>query len=283
MQAENGSRIQWRTAVADPHTGDDVVIRGYSLLDLIDHVDFVSGIYLVLTGELPTEPRRRMLDTMLVSIVDHGISPSSAVTRMISASGVPLQASVAGGLLTFGDIHGGAGEEFARFLAETVAEAEAADGGVDGAVDGDWTATADRIVTGHRAAKRRVPGYGHPQHPDGDPRAPRLVGTAIRLGVAGPHVALALALEAAIERVGSRRIPMNIDGALGSIMLDIGLDWRHARAICMISRTCGLAAHAVEETVRERGWRGIPFDTVDYDGPAPRALPDRYATAGGAE
>ncbi|PZF83345.1 citryl-CoA lyase [Jiangella anatolica] len=276
MQAEDSSRIQWRTAVADPHTGDDVVIRGYSLLDLIDHVDFVSGIYLVLTGELPTEPRRRMLDTMLVSIVDHGISPSSAVARMISASGVPLQASVAGGLLTFGDIHGGAGEEFARFLSETVAEVEAGPTTPEG-----WTATAERIVTGHRAAKRRIPGYGHPQHPNGDPRAPRLVGTAARLGVAGPHVALALALEAAIERSGSRRIPMNIDGALGSIMLDIGLDWRHARAVCMIARTCGLAAHAVEETVRERGWRGIPFDTVDYDGPAPRPLPGRYVTAAG--
>jgi citrate synthase/citryl-CoA lyase len=99
---------------------------------------------------------------------------------------------------------------------------------------------------------------------------------ARRLGVAGEHVALALALEAAIEERSGRRIAMNIDGALGSIMLDIGLHWRHARVLCMISRTCGLSAHAVEEAVRERGWRGIPFDTVSYDGPAPRELPDAY-------
>jgi citrate synthase len=259
-------RIQWHTAVADPHTGDDVVIRGYSLLGLIDHVDFVSGIYLVLAGELPSPAQRRMLDALLMAAIDHGISPSSAVTRMITASGVPIQASVAGGLLTLGDIHGGAGEEFAQFLTESVA----ADRGRD------WSAVARDIVAAHRERKRRIPGYGHPQHPNGDPRAPRLVGIAQRLGVAGEHVALALALEAAIEERSGRRIAMNIDGALGSIMLDIGLHWRHARVLCMISRTCGLSAHAVEEAVRERGWRGIPFDTVSYDGPAPRELPDAY-------
>jgi citrate synthase/citryl-CoA lyase len=261
------NRIQWRTAVADPHTGDDVVVRGYSLLDLIDGVDFVSGVYLVLTGELPDAARKRMLDALLMSAIDHGISPSSAVTRIIAASGVPIQACVAGGLLTLGDVQGGAGEEFARFLTETVERH---------GPGADWSAVGRDLVVAFRSEKKRIPGYGHPQHPHGDPRAPRLVGLARQLELIGDHVTLALAIEEQIEAQSGRRIALNIDGALGSIMLDIGLHWRHARVLCMISRTCGLSAHAVEEVVRERGWRGIPFDTVTYDGPAPRDLPEQY-------
>lgn len=270
MSADQTARIQWRTAVADPHGGDDVLVRGYSLLELIDRVDFVAAMYLVFTGELPTPPRRRMLDALLVSVIDHGISPSSAVTRLISASGVPIQACVAGGLLTLGDVHGGAGEQFARFVGDTVREHGA---------DAAWDEVAAGVVAGHRAARRRVPGYGHPQHPDGDPRAPRLVATARELGVAGPHVALAVALEQAVENASGRPIPMNIDGAIGSVALDIGLSWQHVRPLCLISRACGLSAHAVEETTRERAWRGIPFDTVAYDGPAARAVPADYPQA----
>ena len=256
---------QWRTAIADPH-GDDVVVRGYNLGDLMESTDFVSTMYLVLTDNLPTPPQREMLNMMLVAVIDHGISPSSSVTRTVAASGVPLQACVASGLLTIGDIQGGAGEEFARGLADAVATN----------THSSWDALADEIIAERRRAKRRIDGFGHPQHPEGDPRAPRLIGRAQSLGVAGDHVALALALEAALERSIGRRIAMNVDGALGSVMLDLGIGWRHARTLCITSRSVGLAAHAVEEVERERGWRGVPLDTVLYDGEQARAVPAGY-------
>jgi len=273
MTATGNASAEWRTAIADTSDHSDIRIRGYSLLDLIEHVDFASAVYLVLVGELPTDGQRRMLDMLLVSAIDHGVAPSAAVSRVISASGVPVQAAVAGGLLTLGDIHGGAGEDYARMLADLVAD--------HGRQRSDWRPVADDVVTGLRAARRRLPGYGHPLHPDGDPRAPRLVGAAHRLGVAGPHIALATALEDALAATSGRRIPLNIDGALGSVMLDLGFSWHHARPLCIISRACGLAAHAIEERTRERGWRGIRVDAVAYDGPPPRTLPDRAAVEAG--
>jgi citrate synthase/citryl-CoA lyase len=248
--------IQWRTAIADPHRPDDIVLRGYSLLELIAKLPFTSAAYLTLVGRLPTEPQRRMLEAILVTGIDHGISPSSSVSRIIAASGVPIQACIAGGLLTIGDIQGGATEQFAR---QMVAAVEANPGR-------SARELAATMVGEKLARKERVEGFGHPQHPEGDPRTAVLFQVARDAGIAGVYVELALAMEDELADRKGRRIPLNVDGAIGSTMLDAGFSWRHARPLGITSRSIGLAAHAIEEVERERGWRGIPLNTVRYDG-----------------
>ena len=259
---------RWRTAIANPQV-DRVTVRGYELDDLIGNISFAEMFHLVIRGELPDPAQARMLDAILVAVVEHGISPSTTVTRFLAASGSPLQASVAGGVMTFGDIHGGAGEALARLL-----EAECDHMEAEG-LDADTA--ADAVVRRFRAERLPTPGFGHPQHPDGDPRPPRLLEIADANGVSGRHVAFVRALERAIERVAGRRIPMNVDGALAAIMLDLGYPWESARAFMFVPRSAGLAAHALEERDREPGWRQIPLSEVTYDGPAPRPLPGRAA------
>lgn len=257
---------RWRTAIANPMP-DRVTVRGYELDDLIGHVSFAEMFHLELLGELPTPEQARMLDAILVAVVEHGISPSTTVTRFLAASGVPLQVSVAGGVMTFGDIHGGAGEALAKLLGDECDRAEA-----DGS---DVDAAAEALVRRYREERRPTPGFGHPQHPDGDPRPPRLLAVADATGVSGRHVAFVRALERAIERVAGRRIPMNVDGALAAIMLDLGYPWEAARTFMVVPRALGLAAHALEEREREPGWRQIPLSEVTYDGLEPRDLPGR--------
>jgi citrate synthase/citryl-CoA lyase len=65
---------------------------------------------------------------------------------------------------------------------------------------------------------------------------------------------------------------MNIDGALGCLASDLGIDWRLARALIITPRAVGLAAHAFEEQTREPGWRQITLDQVEYDGPPVQPL-----------
>lgn len=256
------NNIQWRTAIADPHRPNDIVVRGYSLLELIAGVPFTSAMYLTLVGELPTEAQGRMLDAILVSGIDHGISPSSSVSRIISASGVPLQACIAGGLLTIGDIQGGATEQFAHQLVDAVA------------ANPDLTAAelGEKLIDEKLAGGERVDGFGHPQHPEGDPRVAVLFDVAREAGVAGIYIETALQMEDQLAKRKHRRIHLNIDGAIGSAMLDAGFSWRHARPLGITARSVGLAAHAIEEAVREKGWRGIPLDTVRYDGPEGKTL-----------
>lgn len=263
MSLEQGDRKLWTTAISHAEP-DDVRIRGYSLRELMRATDFVSGIFLLLVGELPTKSQSTVLNAMLLSAIDHGISPSATVTRFVAGAGSPVQASVAAGLLTFGDIHAGAGEEFCRMLEEAVSNRS-----------GTVEDTATSLVQGLRSQRRRVPGYGHPQHPQGDPRSPILLELAQTEGISGEHVEMAVAIENAIEAGAGRRIPMNIDGALGSLMLDLGFSWRHARPLAMIARIVGLSAHAVEEYSRGRGWPALPDTLLGYDGPADRDLPNR--------
>lgn len=125
---------------------------------------------------------------------------------------------------------------------------------------------AQEFVTAHK----RIDGFGHPQHPDGDPRTKVLFGLADAYGVAGDHIAMTRAVEQALARRARRLIPANIDSAIGAIALDLGLDWRLARALLVIPRTAGLFAHAHEEMMREPGWRQVPMDQIGYDGPAAR-------------
>jgi citrate synthase len=254
---------RWRTALA---YGDDdsVVIRGYSLGELVGKVSFAEAFLLLALGELPPPGHARTFEAMLVSVLDHGIVPSSIVTRYLASSGTPIQAAVAGGILSFGDTYGGACQQLAERLfhhRQLIAQGTETE-----------DAAAQAIVRHFFGRGEKVPGYGHALHPEGDPRVPRLYAIADKNGVTGHYSRLAQAVEAELGRVKKRPLPMNQDGALAALGLDMGLDWQIVRALAFIPRSAGLAVHAVEEMKREAGWRHVPNDEIDYDGPPLRPL-----------
>lgn len=251
-------RKPWRSAIAE-FTPDGVSVRGYDVLrDLTGKIDFGTMVYLLLKGELPKGNEAKMINAVFVCVADHGISPSSTVTRFIQAAGVPIQCSVAAGVMMFGDIHGGAGQEFARNVQALVEEARSSG------------RPADAVATEFVQAHKRLDGFGHPQHPEGDPRTRLLFSLADEYGCSGPHIAMTRHMEKALAARAKRPIPANIDAAIGAIASDLGLDWRLARALLVIPRTAGLFAHAHEEMVREPGWRQVPMDQIEYDGPPTR-------------
>ena len=74
-------------------------------------------------------------------------------------------------------------------------------------------------------------------------------------------------MEAATQEVFGRSLRMNIDGALGAVLLELDLDWRLGKAFYVIARAPGLVAHVFEEETLERPYRDIGWESVDYDGP----------------
>jgi len=257
----------WTTAIAEVQE-DDVIVRGYRLSELVGKVTFVDGIFLVHTGELPSPGQRAMLDAILVSLIEHGISPSSIITRMLTSCGTPSQAAIAGGLLSIADWHGGSGEQLSQILAELVTAAE-----VSGILDHELLATRAReVVAEYQANHRRFAGFGHPQHSDGDPRAVALLELADGLGVSGKYVHAARALEAEIERGRGRRLPLNVTGALAALLQDLGFSWQAIRGLVITARSAGLVAHVVEELDQGGRWRHASDDDVGYTGPRDRVL-----------
>ena len=259
----SATRDQWRTAIAygDQHA---VVLRGYDLQELVGKVSFAEAWLLLATGELPPPGHARLLDAMMVSVLDHGIVPSSIVTRYLASAGSPIQAAVAGGVMAFGDTYGGACEQLGAQLARHVPEIRAG--------HETQAQAAAAIVQHFFARKLKVPGYGHALHPDGDPRVPHLYRIADANGVTGEHSRLAYAVQQALLEAKGKSLPMNQDGALGALGLDMGLDWRFLRALAFMPRTAGLAVHALEEMTREAGWRHVPDADITYDGPPRRSL-----------
>lgn len=259
----SATRGKWRTAIA---YGDRraVVLRGYDLQDLVGEVSFAQAWLLLATGELPAPGHARLLDAMMVSVLDHGIVPSSIVTRYLASAGTPLQAAVAGGVMAFGDTYGGACEQLGEQLAAHVPQVRC------GRETQQQAAAA--IVRHFFSTGRKVPGYGHALHPEGDPRVPRLYGIADANGVTGDFSRLAFEVQEELHRAKGRKLPMNQDGALGALGLDMGLDWRLLRALAFVPRSAGLAVHALEEMTREAGWRHVPDEEIEYDGPPRRPL-----------
>ena len=240
----------WKTSLSSV-APNKILIRGYRVQDLMTNCSFGDIIYLTFKGELPTGNEGRMIEMIVVSSTDHSfLAPSVDATRFVASGGVPLQASVAAGILSLGDHHGGAIEQCSKLLQDSVQSG---------------TAAAD-IVSGFRARKQRVPGFGHPWH-DRDPRTMTLIAKAKEWKIAGSHLALAESISAELK------LPANIDGTISGIISDMGISWQYGRAFFIVPRVVGLAAHAVEETTRERPFRVIDIKDVAYDGPPERDLP----------
>ena len=248
------SNAFWKTSLSAVEK-NKILIRGYRVQDLMEHCTFGDIIYLTFTGELPTGREGQIIEMIVVSSTDHSLlAPSIDATRFVASGGVPLQASVAAGIISLGDHHGGAIEQCAKLLQESTKSGS----------------TASEIVSRFRSLKQRVPGFGHPWH-DRDPRTLTLIAKAKEWKVTGAHLAL-------VESIGHElQLPVNIDGAISGIISDMGISWQYGRAFFIIPRAVGLAAHSVEETTRERPFRTIDMNDVTYDGPPERDLPDPFA------
>lgn len=256
------AHVEWFTSIADVRS-DDIIVRGHRLSDLIGQASYIEMVFLLLRGDLPVANESRMLDAIMVSVVDHGISPSSVLARTLASCGTPLQASLAGSMLSIADWHGGSGEELARLLAETLE--------LTGAEEGDLSATCEHIVDSRRRAGQMIPGFGHPQHPEGDPRAAQLLDLASQLGVRGRHCHLLAQLGACLAQSTGRPSLMrpNITGAMAALLLDLGFPWQSFRGFVIAARSFGLTAHVLEELAQGSRWRHPPGSVVEYTGAEP--------------
>ena len=228
-----------RTAIC---TSDEssITVFGHDLCnDLMGKVSFTEFFFLSVTGRLPTPQQRRFLDVLLVSIAEHGLTPSAQAARMTyAAAPESLQAAVAAGILGCGSVVLGASEAAGAVLA--AAQARVAAGEAPEAV-------ADDIATEARASGRRMAGFGHPLHRPVDPRCERILDLAEAEGVAGPHCALARALRPAVERAWGKPLVMNVQIAISAVLLDLGFPTGMMRAVPLLARTAGLLGHLAEE------------------------------------
>jgi citrate synthase len=211
------SDIGWSTV-------DKIVVRGKDLPnEILGHLNLGDMAFLELTGRVPNERESKIFNAMVVTLVEHGITPSAMVARL-TYLGAPeaLQASVAAGLLGLGSVFVGSMEGVARILSDAVASGK----------------DAKTVL----AENRRMPGLGHPIHKPVDPRSQRLFELARETGFYGKYCAL-------MEEIArTRGITLNATGAIGALACELGLDWKIVKGLGVMARAIGLVGHILEET-----------------------------------
>lgn len=222
---------------------DKIVVRGFDLTaDLLGKIDLGSMAFLELTGRRPTPQEGEVFNALLVTLVEHGLTPQAIASRLVYlAAPEAIQGAVAAGLLGVGSVFAGGSEAVAKLLQTALAP--------DNPVK-DLERLAQDIVEDHARRRVPLPGLGHPLHKPIDPRTPVLFDIAARNGFRGANVVLLEAIGRCAERKHARTLPINATGAIGAILCELGLPWQICRGIAVISRAIGLVGHIAEEMRR---------------------------------
>jgi citrate synthase len=234
--------------------------------ELIGRISYGDAVYLTLKGELPPENQGKMIEAILVSVIDHGAGPPSTLAaRTIASTGAELNAAVAGGILAISHYHGGAIEECMIVLHDAVNYRHQP----RDTQNTQKTSVEDAarwVVETYRAAQKRLSGFGHRLHTQ-DPRTARLFDLAAQWGIAGEFVEMARAIEQAMKESLGKELPINADGAIAALLCEMDFPPALADAFFMMARVPGLVAHIHEEKMREKPMRRIHPTDIEYDGP----------------
>ncbi len=236
----------WKTSISmvEPNK---LTTMGLLQEDLIGNISFSEMVYLLIKGDLPSAKHKKMIEAVLVSFCDHGVTPpSTQAARLMASAGSPVNACLAGGILAFGENHAGAIENAMKTLQEGVKLSDV--------YRRQASESANFIVEELRNSGKKVPGFGHRYHTE-DPRARKLLKIAEQYGCKGKHLELAVEIEKIL--MNEKRIKMNIDGANAAILSDMGFNWRFGCGMFIIGRIPGILAHVNEEKSCEEPFRKI--------------------------
>lgn len=219
---------------------DRVLVRGRDLnSELLGNISFTEMVSLILRGRLSSPEETRMLDALLVILVEHGMVKHVVAARFVySNAPEALQGAVCAALLGAGSKHLGSSEWCAHMLQDAVQP---------GANDTAIEAAARKIVDEYAQKRRYIPGIGHSTHTQGDPRAIRLFEIARETGVYGTYCRLVERISTFSSEARGRLLPVNVTGAQAAITSDMGFRWEMAKSFALIGRTLGALGHIQEE------------------------------------
>ncbi len=218
-------------------TSDRIVVRGKDLPgEILGKLNLGDMAFLELAGRVPNQKESVLFNAMVVTLVEHGVTPSALAARL-TYLGAPeaMQAAVAAGLCGLGSVFVGSTEGVARLLTEAFAS---------GSPD------VKKLIS----QNKKIPGLGHPIHKPIDPRTVRLFEIARDTGFYGKYCKL-------MEEIArEKNLVLNATGAIGALACELGLDWKAVRGLGVMARAVGLVGHILEESrqpMAEEVWHRV--------------------------
>jgi citrate synthase len=193
----------------------------------------------------------RAIEHALVLSADHELNPSTFAARVVASAGSDLYACISAALSAMsGPLHGGATLRVEALLDAALEHGPAA------------------AIREHSERGARVPGFGHPLYPAGDPRAQALLADARALGARSgrAHAMFELARHAD----DSGLPPPTLDFGMVALSETLGLRAGASLFVFAVGRLAGWTAHVREQ----RSEPGPLRPRARYVGPLPRGAAD---------
>ncbi len=203
-----------------------------------------------------------MLNYVMIIALEDGISSPAAISRIVARSKTFLTQACGASIMAFGHAYG-AYSAFGNRLDNYLKTAQKNNLSLEDAA---------KVLVEENLNDEAL---GVSELMLKDPAAKRMLARAEKLGIAGKYIEFTKAIVAQAQKASAEPVDLDMLGATGATMMDLGFTPEAAWAILAVTRSFAAGAHYIEEIEREEstrlGQQLTPKE--DYDGPADRPVP----------
>ncbi len=254
--------FRWHSTISHKRV-DKIVTRGYDTTELVEKgYGLADVIFINYQARIPLINEAKMLNYLMILCLDEGVSTPAAISRFVAKGHNLLTQSIGASILAFGHAYG-AFQTYGRMLDKYLNRAEEEGKDLD--------EIAKILVEENRGS--RILGASDLMLKD--PAAKRVFARAEGLGVAGKYIDFQKKIVKAAQMASKEPVNLDMLGAVGATMLDLGFTPEATWSIVAITRAFGCGAHAIEEEEREpRVMFGESLQPKEYyDGPPEKTIP----------
>ncbi len=262
MGAVEREPFKWHSTISYKLV-DKIVTRGYDTTELVEKgYGLADVVFIDYQARIPLINEAKMLDYLMILCLDEGLSTPAAISRFVAKGHNLLTQSVGASILAFGHAYG-AFQAYGRMLDRYLDRAEKQGKRSDEMAEilvkenqGSLTLGVSNLMLKDAAAKR-------------------VFARAEALDVAGKYIDFQKRIVKAAQKACDEPIDLDMLGAVGATMFDLGFTPEATWSIVAITRAFGCGAHAIEEEEREpRVVFGQSLQSNEwYDGPPERPVP----------
>jgi len=262
MGAIEREPFKWHSTVSYK-TVDKIVTRGYDTTELVEKgYGLADVIFIDFQARIPLVKETKMLNYLMILCLEDGLSTSAGISRFVAKGHAFMTQSVGASILAFGNAYGGF-QAFGRILDKYLSRAGKEGKSLD--------EMAEILVKENKGSST----LGASNLMLKDPAAKRVFAKAVSLGVAGKYSDFQNRIVKAAQKASKEPVDLDMLGAVGATMFDLGFSPESTWGIIAITRSFGCGAHAIEEEEREpRALFGAALTSkANYDGPPDRPVP----------
>jgi len=254
--------FQWVSEVAYKNV-HRIVSRGYDTTEVMEEgYGVVDMLFIDYQARIPLVEEEQMLNYVMILALEDGLSMPAVMSRMVAKSKTFLTQAAGASILAFGHAYG-AYSAFGNRLEQYLNKAEA---------EGISLGQAAELLVKENIHDEAL---GVSSLMLKDPAAKRMMARAEKLGVAGKYIEFTKEIVKAAQKLSDEPVDLDMMGATGATMLDLGFSPEATWAILAVTRAFATGAHYIEEV--ERGGYCRTGQTLTpkefYDGPEDRPVP----------